>query len=246
VESSNIDYVIVTATVPEQEVLLEATGGLEPTVLGRRKVVFGQIFGRRVAIAETGIGAVNTAQALTAFLETQRVSQVLQVGIGGAFPTSGLVVGDLAIASEEIQGDFGVVSETGWSGGETIGIPLIQEDPPLFNRIRLDPALTESAATAGNTVADRERRQSKVGAFLTVQNVTGTDQRAAEFNARFGALCENMEGAAAAHVCRLYQIPFCEVRGISNIVEKRDLSRWDIPAATRIAQSAALELIQQS
>ena len=48
---------------------------------------------------------------------------------------------------------------------------------------------------------------------------------------RWGAVCENMEGAAAAHVSLLYGVPFAEARGISNIVEDRDRSRWDINTA---------------
>jgi len=48
---------------------------------------------------------------------------------------------------------------------------------------------------------------------------------------RYGAICENMEGAAVALVAALYGIRCMEVRGISNMVEDRDLSRWDIPLA---------------
>ncbi|MQA92922.1 MAG: hypothetical protein GEU90_22310, partial [Gemmatimonas sp.] len=46
------------------------------------------------------------------------------------------------------------------------------------------------------------------------------------------ALCETMEGAAYAHVAAFYGVPFAEIRGISNLVEDRDTSRW------RIAQGA--------
>ncbi len=42
-----------------------------------------------------------------------------------------------------------------------------------------------------------------------------------------------MEGAAAAQVAALHGIPWLEVRGISNIVEDRDLTKWDIPKARR-------------
>jgi futalosine hydrolase len=47
-----------------------------------------------------------------------------------------------------------------------------------------------------------------------------------------------MEGAAAAHVCALYRLPFLEVRGISNLVEDRDRERWRIPLAAGAAQQA--------
>ena len=245
-ESSRLDYLVLTATRLEQATIVEAMGGIEPTVFAHRHCVFGQIFGHRVAVVETGIGATNTAQALTAFLQSQKVNLVVQVGIGGAFASSGLGVGDLAVATEEILGEFGVVDRSGWSDGRTIGIPLIDSYPPIYNHIELDEAAVRRSQTSSQTVATKSDTQCKAGPFLTVQNVTGTDEQAAILDARFGALCENMEGAAAAQICRLYDVPFTEIRGISNIVGSRDLSKWDIPAAARIAQSAVLELIRSA
>ena len=128
VESSRPDYLIITATRLEHETILDTMGGLEPTVYAHRRVVFGQIAGKRVAVMEAGIGLVNTAQALTAFLEGNRVNQVVQCGIGGAFPASGLSVGDLAVATAEIMGEFGVAEASGWSDGSTIGIPVLDTD----------------------------------------------------------------------------------------------------------------------
>jgi futalosine hydrolase len=44
---------------------------------------------------------------------------------------------------------------------------------------------------------------------------------------------ESMEGAAAAHVAALYQVPMVEIRAASNRVGDRDKTRWDIPAAVQ-------------
>jgi futalosine hydrolase len=51
-----------------------------------------------------------------------------------------------------------------------------------------------------------------------------------------------MEGAAAAHVCALYGVPFLELRGISNMVGDRDRSTWLIDQAAETAGRAALVL----
>jgi futalosine hydrolase len=42
---------------------------------------------------------------------------------------------------------------------------------------------------------------------------------------------ESMEGAAAAHVAGLYQVPMAEIRAASNRVGDRDKTRWDIRTA---------------
>jgi futalosine hydrolase len=51
-----------------------------------------------------------------------------------------------------------------------------------------------------------------------------------------------MEGAAAAHVCALHDIPFLEVRGVSNLVEDRDRAAWRIAEAAAAAQAVVMRL----
>jgi futalosine hydrolase len=53
-----------------------------------------------------------------------------------------------------------------------------------------------------------------------------------------------MEGAAAAHVCALYDLPFLELRGISNLVEDRDREKWRLAEAAEAAQAAALRVVR--
>jgi futalosine hydrolase len=52
-----------------------------------------------------------------------------------------------------------------------------------------------------------------------------------------------MEGAAVAQVAALHGVPWLEVRGISNIVEDRDLKAWDIPKAAGTVQQALLQIL---
>ena len=53
-----------------------------------------------------------------------------------------------------------------------------------------------------------------------------------------------MEGAAAAHLCMLYGVPFLELRGISNRVEDRRRETWDLDLAANRAQQAAGSLVE--
>ena len=87
--------------------------------------------------------------------------------------------------------------------------------------------------------------EAHIGPFVTVQECSGTDELGEERGRRFGALCENMEGAAAAHICALYDVPFAELRAMSNIVEQRALEQWDLPGAAARAQAAAQELLEE-
>ena len=61
--------------------------------------------------------------------------------------------------------------------------------------------------------------------------------------ARTDGICENMEGAAIAQVATAMGVPAMEIRGISNIVETRDLSKWDKQAAATNCQQAVLGVL---
>ena len=73
------------------------------------------------------------------------------------------------------------------------------------------------------------------GAFVTVNCASGTAKRGNMLGARYRALCENMEGAAVARVCREFNLPCLELRCVSNLVEDRDTSRWQLKKACRRA-----------
>lgn len=242
----NPEVLLLSATAFEQDLLsAQLEGRVEQQVAGRRWQR-GQLAGREVLMVEGGIGAVNTAHALTCALQIFQPALVLQAGVGGAYPAAGLGIGDVALASEENYGDLGVRTRAGWQSAESIGIPVLQQAAPFFNRFPLDPKqvaraeqILQDSAWAGGPPALRS------GPFVTVQECSGLASLGEERAARFAGLCENMEGAAAAHLCRLYRIPFLEVRGISNLVEDRRREGWDLPLAGRRAQEAALRLIEE-
>jgi futalosine hydrolase len=215
-----------------REVLLLAATPLEATLLQSSAS----------SLVLTGIGAVNTAHALTHHLVTQpRPSLVIQTGIAGAYVPAGVAVGSVVLASTEIYGDVGVITPEGWRPIEEIGIALITASgahPARFNYFPLDEQLVARASAIGESLIAR------TGPFLTLSQVTGVRTIGDALFERFGALCESMEGAAAAHVCALHEVPFLEVRGISNLIENRNRSAWRIVEAATAAQAAALLLAE--
>ncbi len=215
---------------------------LRQSVAGRQWTR-GALGGRTVQVVETGLGAVNTAHALTRSLQMELPPWVLQFGVGGAYESSGLGLGDLAVATTESFGDLGVITPAGWRSAEEIGIPVAQAGgESRYNEYPLDAELGRAAAAAL-----KERMEARVaqGPFVTVQACSGTAALGRERAARApGALCESMEGAAAAQLCWMYGVPLVEVRAISNRVEDRDTAAWDLPLAGRRAQEAARVLVE--
>ena len=114
----------------------------------------------------------------------------------------------------------------------------------MEQRFSADPQLLTAAQPSLAAAASAADAKLAVGPLVTVSTCSGTDQTAQVMAQRTGGICENMEGAAVAQICRLYQVPFLELRGISNRVGNRDLDRWDLPAAARIAQRALMAYLK--
>lgn len=148
---------------------------------------------------------------------------IIVCGVGGAYPGTGLQVGDVVSASVEIYGDLGASSPGGFLDMKALGFPVVAEPTLLFNEIPLQLFPTEQRVP-----------------FVTVSTCTGTQHAAAAIHARTGGVVENMEGAAIAHVAHLHRVPVGELRGVSNMVTDRDKNTWKLSDAAMAAQEALL------
>jgi len=95
----------------------------------------------------------------------------------------------------------------------------------------------------GSDHEKKRRFRVQYGASLTVGMTSGDIHTA---DARFRssrALAENMEGSAIAQTCLLFDVPFLEFRGISNMAGVRDKARWDLRAAMEHCLSVIKHLL---
>jgi futalosine hydrolase len=203
------------------DVLLCAATDLECTILREQLKSLPS-----VAIVRTGVGQVNAAHAVTLFLATTGARAVVICGVGGAYPGSGLNVGDVVCAESEYYGDLGATCRGGFLDMKALGFSIIDTPSPLFNALPMQ-------------IFPVERRVP----FVTVSACTGTGAGALAMEARTGGAVESMEGAAIAHVARLHDLPVGEVRGISNLVTDRNLSAWKLNDAAVAAQEAVVSWI---
>lgn len=233
--------VIVTAATPrELALLIPAFDGRERLQDCRWETYRGNLAGWPAILAVTGIGKVNTAAAVASLLERFEPELLINTGCAGAYRGSGLAVGDLAMATAELFGDEGVVAPDGWHSLELIGIPAVERSGERwFNSF----PLTRWAMDKAGYVAKAAGLTLHRGPFVTVSTASGTAQRGDELFRRFGGICESMEGGAAAQVALLYGADCLEIRGVSNLVEDRDLAPWDIPLAVERAQKFIVSFI---
>src|SRR6266568_1721461 len=130
--------VITAATTRELALLIDNMGESVRFGTGHRELYEGRVDGRKVVLAETGIGKVNTAVAVTRLLERFKPGLLINTGCAGAYEGSGLQLGDLATATTETYGDEGVETAAGWEPLELIGIPLVtRQGKNYFNKFPL-------------------------------------------------------------------------------------------------------------
>jgi len=184
----------------------------------------------------TGVGPVEAAVCLTAFLATTSLplAGVVNFGVAGAYSAgadrSGAAVLDLCLAEQEVLADLGVCAN------EEVR-PLRGEGFTMTCSFELDAGLRRRAESV--LVAAAIPYVS--GVFATVSAASGTRRRGDLLAARHHALCENMEGAAVARACQHFGLPLLELRCISNLVEDRDLRNWQLhDACVRCGEVTAL------
>jgi futalosine hydrolase len=239
-EPRTLPVALVTAVALELEPLAREIGDPEYLSLSGRPGFRARIDGVPILALAGGMGKVNAAHALTVLLERTQVSAVVNFGVAGAYVGAGLAPGQLVLATSEVYGDEGAAAPGGWISTEEIGIPLVDRGGVnRFNHFPLEEWLVSAAA---DRLESHEMPVAR-GPFVTVSCCSGTAERGGELRRRFAAVCETMEGAACAHICSLYDVPFLEVRGVSNLVEDRDLSRWKLQAAAASAARAAHLLV---
>ena len=167
-------------------------------------------------VAVLGVGSLEFSANLSAvLLDFQKkeipVSSVIALGICGAYPQSGIQVGEVVRIFSETVGDLGF-NEADESFVPWSNAPTYTGDEALLDRF---PGLAKLPAVRG----------------LTVNCCTGSYNMAEQRVNNFACQVESMEGAAALAICKAFQVPVLEIRAVSNIASTRDKSAWRITEA---------------
>lgn len=237
---------VLLSSMPfESDLILSRMKNVREIEISGKTIYKGRYSHHAIVLADTGIGKVNAAVCLTGIKERSPLEAVINVGVGGAYPGAGLSIGDIAIASKEIYGDEGVIDSGGWHSLKKIGIPLAEiNGEKYFNEYSLENQMFKNVVKIAGSGTNINVK-IKTGKFVTVSTTTGMLKKARQFRKRFGAICENMEGAAIAHVCVMSRTPVLEIRGISNMVGVRDKRRWNLNLAAENCQKFVLEVLDR-
>ncbi len=242
---NEVDYAIVGATGIELRYLYDQVSDRKQLEFSIFNFVIGRISDKKVIIVPSGIGMTNAAVCATALFEDFGVGTLISVGIGGAYEASGIKPGDVAIATEEVYADMGVCYDDRIGPLDEIDIPLLLKDGSgYFNCWPVSKRMLKIAEKISSNLRTRGDFSVHFGRFATVAGVSGDLRRAGKLGKKFGVVCENMEGAALAHVAKLYDVEFFECRGISNVAGVRNKEKWEIEKAAKNSQWFLVQILR--
>jgi futalosine hydrolase len=160
----------------------------------------------------TGVGMTLTAYSLTKELLTAKYDLVINAGIAGSFNKQ-LLIGDVTAVDNDFFAELGAENDEGFIS---------------FPEMKL---LGSYSFLNKNSIKSKSYQQLKKVNAATVNKVHGNEQSIKNFLAIHDSAIETMEGAAVAMVCEKENIPYVQIRSISNYVTKRNTNEWNIPLA---------------
>lgn len=164
------------------------------------------------------VGLLSAAVKLTAVCLAEKPDLIIQAGIAGSFDEQ-ISVGTTVLVKDEQLGDMGVDEQNQWKDIFDLGLKTETGDGFIQRRI-INDQIDQFAFTGLPAVS-----------ALTVNQITTGSQRINMLRNKYQVQIESMEGAALHYTCLKHQVPFVQVRSISNMVGIRNKQDWNIPLA---------------
>ncbi len=165
----------------------------------------------------TGVGLVATTFHLTYVLNHNEFDLIIQAGIAGSFRKN-LAIGQTVFVVSETFADLGSEASDG-QFNTAFDMGFIQKDEFPFSDGKIHNPDAEAAGFL--------RQVQGISSNTSHGQASSIDLIIKQFNPDI----ESMEGAAFFYVCRMMNVPFLEIRAISNYVEPRNKDNWNIPLA---------------
>jgi futalosine hydrolase len=179
----------------------------------------------------TGVGSIATTHALMRQIGRRRPDMIIQGGIAGCFTRR--APGEVVVIKEESLADMGV-----WEDGRfktLFDLNLAGPDTPPFSKSLLINPYKDLLVLSG---------LEPVRA-VTVNEISTSAARIEWIQQNTAPVVESMEGGGFHYVCLQENIPFLQIRSVSNDIGERDKTKWDIKAAITSLNSRLIDLFNK-
>jgi futalosine hydrolase len=178
----------------------------------------------------TGMGIHNTVYHLTKKLLQDNYNLVIQAGIAGSF-TNNIKKGDVVVVEQDAFADYGVEEKGKFKTMFDVGFDD-ENKFPFKNGWLI------------NCTEILELSDLKKVNAVTVNKIIESKKGGKQLKEKFTAEIETLEGAAFHFVCLQQNIPFLQLRAISNKVGERDKSKWRVEKAIGNLNTELIKLLK--
>ncbi len=162
----------------------------------------------------TGIGLMSTTYALTRQIQLRKPDIIIQAGIAGSFDKS-IPLGTVVAVKKETVADLGVVEGNTLKTVFHLGLSRPGQFPFskgwLINR-------SETLKKSGLPLVTG----------ISVNEITTSSRKIKMYEERFRPVTESMEGAALHYTALMENVPFVQIRALSNFTGERNKARWEL------------------
>ena len=165
----------------------------------------------------TGIGLTAATYHITRQLYLKRPDMVIQAGIAGSYNEK-LFPGSVVTVKQDRVADEGVFENKKWKTLEDL--KLRKAAQPFRSGWLVNP-----------NSAMLTRSRLKAVRAISVNQVSTDKKMIVLYRQKFNPGIESMEGAALHYTCISENIPFLQVRAISNFTGERNKKKWSTSLA---------------
>ena len=171
-----------------------------------------------VGFHESGIGLLASSVSLMKMFVQETPSLIVQVGIAGCFDKK-IPLGKVFAVKDDFAGDIGVMENKVWK--DLFDLKLDKpNDAPYEKKSLPNPWLSQYNLL---------KLPTKKG--VTVNTISTDKNKIDLYSGRYKATLESMEGAALHYMGRDLNIPFIQIRAVSNYVGERNKAKWNMQEA---------------
>ena len=179
----------------------------------------------------TGVGSINCTYSLMKHLQVKKPDIIIMAGIAGAYSIK-MNLGDVVVVRDESLADLGVQEKDGYK--DVFDLKLLPANQFPYSRKKLINPFTVLV----------ERTALPKVSSVTVNQISSSKKTADLYSTKYKASIENMEGAAFHFVCMKENIPFVQIRSISNYVGERNKKKWLLKDAVQNLNTVLIRLIE--
>jgi futalosine hydrolase len=184
----------------------------------------------KVEVLITGVGSCATSHALTRNMLKRTPEMVIQAGIGGSFRKE-YAPGSVVFIDEEVFADLGAWKDEGFEDIFDMGF-ADRNEMPYTNGMLVNPSTERWTKYSLSFVRG-----------ATINCISSTDQHVNAIQKKYDPVIESMEGAALHYVCIKENIPFIQLRAVSNYTGDRNKNQWKMKEAIAALNETLIRIL---